>query len=157
MLTLLEKFFIKDKDDTQSPATRHAYGMLCSALGIFLNILLFALKLFAGLLSGSIAITADAINNLSDAGSSIITLIGFQLAAQKPDSDHPFGHGRMEYLSGLFVAIIILFMGVELIQSSIQKIIHPQTLSFSPIIVLILLVSILVKSSWPSASLPGIT
>ena len=145
MLTLLEKFFIKDKDDTQSPATRHAYGMLCSTLGIFLNILLFALKLFAGLLSGSIAITADAINNLSDAGSSIITLIGFQLAAQKPDSDHPFGHGRMEYLSGLFVAIIILFMGVELIQSSIQKIIHPQTLSFSPIIVLILLVSILVK------------
>ena len=145
MLTLLEKWFIKNKDDVHSPAVRHAYGLLCSGLGIFLNILLFAAKLFAGFISGSIAITADAINNLSDAGSSIITLIGFQLAAQKPDSDHPFGHGRMEYLSGLFVAIIILLMGVELVQTSFEKIIHPQELSFSPIIILILVLSILVK------------
>lgn len=145
MLTLLEKWFIKDKENVHSPAVRNAYGVLCSVMGILLNILLFTIKLFAGLISGSIAITADAVNNLSDAGSSIITLLGFQLAAKKPDRDHPFGHGRMEYLSGLLVAIIILLMGVELIQSSIQKIRNPQELSFSPLILFILIASIIVK------------
>lgn len=145
MLTILEKWFIKDKDNVQSPVVRHAYGMLCSIMGILFNILLFGLKLFAGFISNSIAIMADAINNLSDAGSSIITLIGFKLAAQKPDSDHPFGHGRMEYLSGLFVAVIIILMGVELVQTSFQKIFHPEELSFSPVIVIILVISIMVK------------
>ncbi len=145
MLTLLEKWFIPNNDNAQSPAVRHAYGVLCSIMGICFNVLLFALKLFAGFISNSIAIMADAVNNLSDAGSSIITLIGFKLAAQKPDSDHPFGHGRIEYLSGLFVSIIIMFMGIELMQSSLQKILHPEDLNFSLTIIVILMISILVK------------
>lgn len=145
MITLLEKWFIKNKDNIHSPAVRHAYGVLCSTMGILINIALFALKLFAGTISHSIAITADAFNNLSDAGSSIITLIGFKLAAQKPDADHPFGHGRMEYLSGLCVSVLILFMGYELTKSSFIKIFNPLELSFSPIIIVILVVSILAK------------
>lgn len=145
MLTLLEKIFIKNKENIQSPAVRQTYGILCSAMGIFINIILFALKFFAGTISNSIAITADAFNNLSDAGSSIITLLGFKLAAQKADNDHPFGHGRMEYLSGLVVSILILYMGIELIKSSVQKILTPQAPDFSPIIVFILAASILAK------------
>ena len=145
MLTLLEKWFIKDKENFQSPAVRHAYGILCSILGIVINIILFAFKLFAGTISHSIAITADAFNNLSDAGSSIITLIGFKLAASTPDEDHPFGHGRIEYISGLFVSVMILFMGFELTKSSFIKIFQPLELDFSPIIIVILLVSVLAK------------
>lgn len=129
----------------KSPATRQAYGVLCGAVGIFLNLCLFAGKFFAGLISNSIAITADAFNNLSDAGSSIITLIGFKMAGQKPDPNHPFGHGRIEYISGLLVAILILLMGVELLKTSISKIIHPEELAFSPLILIILIVSISVK------------
>ncbi len=145
MLTLLEKWFIKDKENIQSPAVRHAYGVLCSIMGIIINIILFAFKLFAGTISHSIAITADAFNNLSDAGSSIITLIGFKLAASKPDEDHPFGHGRIEYISGLFVSVMILFMGFELTKSSFFKIFNPLELEFSPIIVVILAISIIAK------------
>ena len=145
MVTLLSKLFIKDRTDTQSPSVRQSYGMLCGAVGIFLNLCLFTGKFIAGLISNSIAITADAFNNLSDAGSSIITLIGFRMAGQKPDPDHPFGHGRIEYISGLLVAVIILLMGLELLKSSFTKILHPDELSFSPIILVILIVSILVK------------
>ena len=148
MITLLSKIFFSDKNtepDYQSPKTRQAYGMLCGFVGIFLNFVLFAAKFVAGLLSQSIAITADAFNNLSDAGSSVITLIGFKMAGQKPDSDHPFGHGRIEYISGLFVSVLILFMGVELIKSSVQKIITPQELTFSPTVLIILLISIAIK------------
>lgn len=145
MVTLLSKLFIKNNEDVKHPAVRQAYGVLCGAVGIFLNLCLFAGKIIAGTLSGSIAITADAFNNLSDAGSSIITLIGFRMAGQKPDPDHPFGHGRIEYISGLFVAVIILLMGVELLKSSAQKILHPEALSFSPVIFVILLASVLVK------------
>ena len=121
------------------------YGVLCGAVGIGLNVLLFLGKFFAGMLAGSIAITADAFNNLSDAGSSFVTLLGFQLAGQKPDSDHPFGHGRIEYLSGLVVSMLILLMGFELAKSSLQKILHPEAVSFSPVVLGILLVSIAVK------------
>ncbi len=145
MVTLLIKIFIRDSQNTSSPAVRQAYGMLCGAVGIGLNLLLFAGKFFAGLLSGSIAITADAFNNLSDAGSSIITLIGFRMAGQKPDPGHPFGHGRIEYISGFLVSLLILVMALELIKGSVEKILHPQTLTFSPVIVVILAVSILVK------------
>lgn len=145
MLTLLSKIFIKNREETNIPAVRQAYGMLSGAVGIFLNLCLFAGKFAAGLLSNSIAITADAFNNLSDAGSSIITLIGFKMAGQKPDPDHPFGHGRIEYISGLLVSIIILLMGLELLKSSFSKILHPDELSFSPVILVILIVSILVK------------
>jgi len=148
MITLFSKFFFKNKDmqqNYQDPQTRQTYGMLCGFMGIFLNICLFIGKFVAGAISHSIAITADAFNNLSDAGSSIITLIGFKMAGQKPDSDHPFGHGRIEYISGLFVSVLILFMGVELLKSSISKIITPTELTFSPIILVILALSVLVK------------
>ena len=114
MLTFLARCFIPDRENTASPAVRKAYGVLCGAVGIALNLLLFAGKFLAGQFSGSIAITADAFNNLSDAGSSVMTLLGFHLAGQKPDIHHPFGHGRMEYLSGLAVSVLILLMGVEL-------------------------------------------
>lgn len=145
MVTLLAKIFIKDYQHTDKPEVRQAYGMLTGAAGIFLNLLLFAGKAAAGFLSHSIAITADAFNNLSDAGSSIITLIGFQMSGQEPDPDHPFGHGRIEYLAGLIVSGIILIMAVELIKSSFQKILHPEDLTFNPVVIGILAVSILVK------------
>ncbi len=124
---------------------RSAYGKLCGIVGIVLNLLLFAGKFIAGFLSNSIAITADAFNNLSDAGSSLVTLIGFKLAEQKPDSDHPFGHGRMEYLSGLIVSAVILMMGFELVKDSIDKILHPTGVDFSVVVLVILIASILGK------------
>lgn len=145
MITLLSRLFIKNHTDTSNTQVRQAYGILCGAVGILFNLLLFAGKFLAGSLSHSIAITADAFNNLSDAGSSIITLIGFKMAGQKPDSDHPFGHGRIEYISGLLVSLIILMMAFELIKGSVLKIIHPEELSYSPLILVILLTSILVK------------
>lgn len=145
MITLLSRCFIKNRENIQDPKVRQAYGVLCGAAGIALNLILFAGKFFAGFLSGSIAIMADAVNNLSDAGSSVITLIGFRMAGQKPDPHHPFGHGRIEYLSGLFVSIAILLMAAELVQTSFKKILHPEQIFFSPLIVLILLLSILIK------------
>lgn len=145
MITFLARFFIPNREDTQSPAVRQAYGVLCGAAGIFFNLCLFAGKAAAGFLSNSIAITADAFNNLSDAGSSVITLIGFKLSGQKPDPGHPFGHGRAEYLAGLIVSGIILIMAAELIKSSAEKILHPQELLFHPLSAAILAVSILVK------------
>lgn len=145
MITLLSGVFIKNRENISDPEVRQRYGMLCGAVGIFFNLLLFGGKFLAGFLSHSIAITADAFNNLSDAASSIITLLGFKMAGQKPDSDHPFGHGRIEYISGLLVSILILFMAYELLKSSVIKILHPEELSYSPIILVILLMSILVK------------
>ena len=128
-----------------SDKKRSAYGKLCGGVGIVLNVFLFIGKFIAGLLSNSIAITADAFNNLSDAGSSIVTLVGFKLAEQKPDSDHPFGHGRMEYLSGLMVSAVILLMAFELLKDSIEKIVNPVAVEFSAIVLIILLASIAVK------------
>ncbi|MBE5884147.1 MAG: cation transporter [Lachnospiraceae bacterium] len=145
MVSLLSRIFIKNREDTDTPAVRQAYGILCGAVGIALNLLLFAGKFLAGYISHSIAITADAFNNLSDAGSSIITLIGFKMAGQKPDPDHPFGHGRIEYVSGLMVSMLIFFMGYELLKSSVSKIIHPMELAYSPLVLVILVLSILVK------------
>lgn len=144
MVTLLSKLFIKNQD-TDQPKVRQAYGILSGIVGIFLNLLLFLGKFFAGRISNSISITADAFNNLSDAGSSVITLIGFKMAGQKPDPTHPFGHGRIEYVSGLAVSAAILLMAAELLKSSAVKLLHPDTVSFSPLIVGILAVSILVK------------
>ena len=143
MITLLVHFLIPDRENTDSPAVRRKYGVVSGGFGIFLNILLFASKFAAGLFSGSISVIADAFNNLSDAGSSIITMIGFQIAAQEADPDHPFGHGRSEYISGLIVSIIILVMAVELIRSSVSKIIHPEPVAFTPIILITLVFSIL--------------
>ena len=145
LISLLARLFIKPDPAREEPETRRAYGVLCGIVGICLNVLLFAGKFLAGTLSGSIAITADAFNNLSDAGSSFVTLVGFQLAGQKPDSEHPFGHGRMEYVSGLAVSVLILLMGLELGKTSIEKILHPEPVDSSPLIFAILCASILVK------------
>lgn len=145
MVEILAKFFIKDSQDMDSTEKRQAYGVLCGSLGIFFNVLLAAGKFVAGLLSGSIAITADAANNLSDAGSSLIVLFGFKLAGQKPDPDHPFGHGRVEYISGLLVSVLIIYMAVELLKSSVDAILNPGEVSFEPVILIILIASILVK------------
>jgi cation diffusion facilitator family transporter len=145
MIKLLIRFFIQNSEQTDAPEVREKYGILSGIVGIFFNILLFSLKFFAGLLSGAISIIADAFNNLSDAGSSIITMIGFRISTQEADSDHPFGHGRSEYIAGLIVSIIILIMAFELIHSSFMKILHPEPVSFTPIVLLILAVSILVK------------
>ncbi|MDE7043128.1 MAG: cation diffusion facilitator family transporter [Oscillospiraceae bacterium] len=145
MIHFLAKHLIKDHENISSPAVRRAYGILCGCVGIGLNLLLFAGKLLAGILSRSIAVTADAVNNLSDAGSSVVTLLGFKLAAQEPDQDHPFGHGRLEYISGLVVSMVILLMGVELGKTSLEKILHPEPVDFSPVVAVILCASILVK------------
>ncbi len=145
MLQALASVFIRDRENVADAAVRRAWGVLCSGLGICLNVLLFAAKLLAGVLSGSIAVVADAFNNLSDAGSSVITLIGFRLAAKKPDRDHPFGHGRLEYIAGLIVALLILLMGFELGKSSFQKILHPEAVDAGWLTLAILAVSILVK------------
>ena len=145
MTELLTRLFIRDRDNVQDPAVRRQYGTLSGLTGIFLNILLFLGKLIAGTVSGSIAVTADAFNNLSDAGSSVVTLIGFRLAGQKPDRHHPFGHGRVEYLSGLAVSVVILLMGFELGKTSFEKILSPAAVEFSLLPLIILPVSILVK------------
>lgn len=145
MVSVLAGFFIKNKDDVKNPKVRQQYGMLCGIVGILLNILLFSGKFLAGTISKSISITADAFNNLSDAGSSVITLIGFRMSGAEPDVDHPFGHGRIEYISGLIVSGAILIMAFELMKSSIGKIIHPKPVEFSILAAVILIVSICVK------------
>ena len=145
MISLLSRMLIRDREQVTDPAVRRSYGVLCGAVGIFLNILLFAGKFAAGMLASSIAITADALNNLSDAGSSLITLIGFRLAGHAPDPDHPFGHGRIEYISGLIVSGLIILMGVELLKSSLDKILHPAPVEGGALVIAILAVSIGVK------------
>lgn len=143
MITLLKKIFLKNSNDENS--NRRTLGVLCSGVGIFLNILLFIFKYLAGVLSNSIAITADAFNNLSDAGSSLISLIGFKFAGMKPDPKHPFGHGRIEYLSGLGISIAIIVVAIELFISSIKKVFNPQEIDTSVIAIVILVASICVK------------
>lgn len=144
MISILSKFFIKNKEMNESKI-RSAYGTLCCIVGIFLNVVLFGIKYFAGVISSSIAITADAFNNLADAGSSVITLAGIRLAEKKPDRDHPFGHGRMEYLSGLAVSVIIILVGFELFKSSVDKILNPADADTSAVSIFILIVSIFIK------------
>lgn len=143
MITLLSKLFIK-KDMPES-CRRSAYGKLCGIAGIILNLLLFAGKLIAGLISSSIAITADAFNNLSDAGSSVVSLVSFRLSEQKPDAEHPYGHGRVEYVAGLIISGVILVMAYELIKESIGKVLHPAATTWSIVVILILAASICVK------------
>ena len=145
MINRLVRLFIQDCDNVTDPAVREKYGVLSGAVGIVLNLLLSAGKFFAGVVTGSIAITADAFNNLCDAGSSVVTLVGFKLAGQKADDGHPFGHGRAEYLSGLAVSMLILLMGVELAKESLNKILHPALVEFSWLVIGILAASICVK------------
>lgn len=145
MIELLARRLVKNWEHPTDPAAREGYGILCGAVGIGFNLLLAALKLLAGSLSGSIAATADALNNLSDAGSSVVTLVSFRMAAKKADADHPFGHGRIEYLAGLAVAVAVLITGIELGRSSVLKILHPVPTAFSLVSIAILTVSILIK------------
>lgn len=145
MTKLLIRLFVRDSNNIKDAAVRVRYGYLGSVTGIVLNVLLFAGKFIAGLLSGAISVTADAFNNLSDAGSSIMSLVGFKMAAQPADEEHPFGHGRMEYVSGLIISFLILLMGFELAQESVLKIISPKDIKFSWLTLWILASSVLVK------------
>ncbi|MBR5286232.1 MAG: cation transporter [Clostridia bacterium] len=144
MIRFLASVFIKNKD-MRSEETRRKYGLLCGACGIFLNLVLFALKIFVGTLTGSVAVTADAVNNISDAGSSLVTMVGFRLAGKKPDPEHPFGHGRIEYISGLIVAMLIFVMGFELLSSSVDAITDPKPTELSIASVVILAISVVIK------------
>lgn len=145
MTRILIQKFVKDAAHPNSPAARQSCGALSGIMGIVLNLLLFAAKLIAGILSASISVTADALNNLSDAGSSVITLVGFHMAGKPADREHPFGHGRMEYVAGLMVSLAIMLMGAELARSSIGRILHPQPLRFSVLSLSVLGASILLK------------
>ena len=145
MSSLLFKLFIKDKDNIKNAGVRHAYGALAGTVGIILNIFLAVIKFTAGILSGSVAITADALNNFSDAGSQVISLLSFKMAAKPADRDHPFGHARIEYVASMIVSFIILIIGADLFKSSIQSIFHPGELSFGILPIVILSISIIIK------------
>ena len=145
MISLLARWLIQDHKNYKAEKVRSAYGVLCSVMGIVLNLLLFAGKYFAGVITRSVAITADSFNNLSDAGSSILMLLGFRLAAKKADADHPYGHGRMEYITGMVISFLVMLMGLELLKSSVDKIFHPQAVTFSAVSAVILLASVAVK------------
>lgn len=145
MLNLLAKIFIKDRKNYKNPQVRNQYGILCGIVGICFNVFLFAFKFFAGILSNSVAVVADAFNNLSDATGSIVTILGFKISGKKPDAEHPFGHGRMEYIAGMIVSFLIIIMGYELLKSSIGAIKNPEPLKTDFLTIVILSVSILVK------------
>lgn len=145
MTKLILRLFIQDAENVKDPDVRERYGIVSSAVGIFCNLLLTAVKLLLGFLSGSIAVSADAFNNLSDAASSVVTLIGFKMARKPADRDHPFGHGRMEYISGLVVAFFVLVVGFEFARTSLEKIFHPEPVVFKWVVLIGLLLSIAVK------------
>lgn len=145
MNEFLCKTFVKDYQHTEDPEVRQRYGKFAGIVGMLSNVMLCAAKIILGLISGSIAIIADGINNLADASSSLITLIGFKLASMPEDKEHPYGHARYEYITGMIVSILIVLVGVELGQSSIDKILHPQPLEFSWTVILVLFIAIAVK------------
>ncbi len=145
MTSFLIKTFIKNHDNVKDRNVRRAYGIMAGAVGITCNIILFTAKLITGILSGSISITTDAVNNFSDAGSSIITLVGFKMAGKRADNRHPYGHGRIEYITGLLISLIIILVGVELFKTSFDKAVNPADVSFSLISVAVLAASVLIK------------
>ena len=145
MTGLLIRWFVKNDKDIQNPAVRERYGKLAGAVGVVSNALLFLLKFLAGFFFQSISVMADAVNNLSDAGSSVITLVGFKISGKPADAQHPYGHARMEYITGLAVSFIILLLGLQLVQSSAEKIFHPEETVFSWLTVGALAVSIIIK------------
>lgn len=145
MTKFLIRCFIKDSENVKEPSVRSAYGKLAGIFGILANVVLFVGKLAAGILSGAVSVIADAFNNLSDAASAVITLLGFKLAEAPPDDEHPFGHGRMEYLSGLMLGVLILVAGFELGKSSLEKILHPEATDASWLALGILIAAIVVK------------
>lgn len=144
MTNLLIKLFIKD-NDVSNLETRGKYGMLSSATGIVVNILLSIVKLVIGIIANSISIISDALNNITDVGSSVVTMIGFKISQKKIDKDHPWGHGRMEYITAFIVDIIILMVGFELLKSSIDKIIHPELPAVNNVTIIILVIAVLTK------------
>ncbi|MBR5515395.1 MAG: cation transporter [Clostridia bacterium] len=146
MISILARIFIKDRNNAESNDVRTAYGTLCGIMGIIFNVILFGIKLFAGIISGAISVISDAFNNLTDAASSIVTLLGFRFANQKADEDHPFGHGRIEYISGLVVSMLIILVGFELGKGSVEKILNPEKIEFRIVTLIILCISILVKT-----------
>ncbi len=145
MIKLLAKIFIKNNTDYKNPDVRKKYGILCGLFGVFLNILLFAAKFVAGTISASIALIADAFNNLSDAASSLISVLGFKLSSKKADPEHPFGHGRIEYIAGFVISMLIFVMGFELLKNSISAIINPEPVSYDLFSIIIMVAAILVK------------
>lgn len=145
MTDLLLRLFVRDSEKVTDKSVRTSYGLLASITGILLNLILAAAKYVAGIISGSISVTADAINNLSDAGSSIVALLGVKISAKPADKDHPYGHGRVEYISAFIVSFFVLFMGIELFKNSVSKIIHPEPVEFSFVSLAILIVSIVCK------------
>lgn len=145
MTGLLIRLFIKEHENTSDPKVREAYGKMSGAVGIASNMLLSAIKVIIGVLFNSIAVIADGINNITDAGSSVITLIGFKLAGLPEDKDHPYGHARYEYITGMIVSFIIILLGIQLLKESITKIMHPDPVSFSPLTAAVLVTAILIK------------
>ena len=127
MTKLLTKLFVKNSNEIDNPDVRAGYGNMSGAVGIFLNLCLFGAKLIAGIFSASVSVIADAFNNLSDAGSSVVTFLGFKLAGRPADKEHPFGHGRYEYVAGLGISVVILLVGIELIKSLAEKIVKPES------------------------------
>lgn len=144
-MKFIRKLFIKDYQDTQNPKVRFRYGLVAGIFGIISNALLCVFKLIVGVVGNSITIIADAINNLSDAGSSVVTLVGFKLSATPPDNDHPFGHARYEYITSLLVSVTVLFIGILLLKSSIEKCITPEEVSVSVYTYVVLGVAIAMK------------
>lgn len=145
MTEFLVNKFIKDSANIESTEVRTRYGMLASVVGIFCNVLLFSVKLAIGLILSSLAVTADAFNNLSDAASSIISFVGVKMAGKPADTEHPFGHGRIEYIAALIVSFLVIEVGFTFFKSSISKIMHPEEITFDPVPFIILILSILVK------------
>lgn len=146
MINILTKLFVKNSDNVKDPDVRASYGNMSGIIGIFLNLCLFMAKLIAGVISSSISVVADAFNNLSDAGSSVVTFLGFKLSNRPADKEHPFGHGRYEYVTGLGISVVILLVGFELMKSSIQKIFNPEaTTEITLFAVFILIASVLIK------------
>lgn len=145
MTDVLIRLFIKDRENTENAQVRENYGKFAGVVGIATNFLLFFMKITVGTLFHSISITADAVNNLSDSGSSVVTLVGFKISGKPADAGHPYGHARMEYISGLIVSFVIVILGFQLVQTSADKIIHPQTAQFSWLTIVVLVVSVLIK------------
>ena len=145
MTELLIKLFVKDKDNITSPKVRGRYGILSGCVGIAVNVILFAAKFFVGVITNSISITADAVNNLSDAGSCAVTVFGFKMSSKPADDEHPYGHGRIEYITAMVVSFIVLFMGFELLTQSVDKIRNPEDVTFSLVGTIIVAVSIFGK------------
>lgn len=145
MKNLLIKLFIKDPDNTRDPSVREKYGTLAGGVGIVSNLILCTFKILAGLIFGSIAVLADGINNLADAASSLITFLGFKLAGKPADKDHPYGHGRSEYMAGLAVSVMVEAIGLSLFKSSIEKTLHPEPVDFSILTIVVLAAAILIK------------